>query len=63
MGIFFLLSFTSFSSLSSSSILMSGEWAFVERFYRDVRVAAIGGGSEEVMVDLGVNLTIGRAKM
>jgi len=26
----------------------------VERIYRDVRAIAIGGGSEEIMLDLGI---------
>jgi len=34
------------------SYLRSGPGARVERCYREVRVLAIGGGSEEIMLDL-----------
>lgn len=36
------------------SYTRSGKGERVERLYRDVRVWAIGGGSEEVMLDLGI---------
>jgi len=35
----------------------------VERIYRDVRVLAIGGGSEEVMLEFGMRQTMKRAKL
>lgn len=35
-----------------NSYLRSGPGARVERTYREIRVGAIGGGSEEVMLDL-----------
>ena len=34
----------------------------VERFYRDLRIGAIGGGSEEVMLDLAMNIALGKPK-
>jgi len=37
-----------------NSYLRSGVGEHVERFYREVRVAAIGGGSEEIMMDLAM---------
>ena len=37
--------------------------AEIDRFYRDVRVLAIGGGSEEVMTDLAMNMALGRPKL
>jgi len=37
-----------------NSYLREGFGAHVERVYRDVRVAAIGGGSEEIMLDLAM---------
>jgi len=39
-----------------NSYLLSGVGESVERFYRSVRVSAIGGGSEEVMLDLATKL-------
>jgi alkylation response protein AidB-like acyl-CoA dehydrogenase len=41
-----------------SSYQRSGKGERVERLYRDVRVWAIGGGSEEVMLDLGIRQAI-----
>ena len=38
--------------IGGKSYLRSGVGARVERLYREVRVYAIGGGSEEVMLDL-----------
>lgn len=38
--------------LGGKSYLRGGAGARIERIYREVRVAAIGGGSEEVMLDL-----------
>jgi len=40
--------------LGGNSYLRSGPGSRVERIYREVRVAAIGGGSEEVMTDLAM---------
>jgi alkylation response protein AidB-like acyl-CoA dehydrogenase len=40
--------------LGGASCLRTGIGAKVERIYRDVRIAAIGGGSEEVMRDLAM---------
>jgi len=37
-----------------NSCLRQGVGSRVERIYRDVRIAAIGGGSEEVMIDLAM---------
>jgi len=37
-----------------ASYLRTGPGEIVERIYREVRVAAIGGGSEEILMDLGV---------
>jgi acyl-CoA dehydrogenase len=37
-----------------NSCLRQGIGSRVERIYRDVRIAAIGGGSEEVMLDLSM---------
>ena len=37
-----------------NSYLRSGPGSRVERMYREVRVGAIGGGSEEVMLDLAM---------
>jgi len=37
-----------------SSYVRGGKGAIVERLYREVRVMAIGGGSEEVMLDLAM---------
>ena len=36
--------------------LRGGRGGRVERAYREVRVSAIGGGSEEIMRDLGVKM-------
>jgi alkylation response protein AidB-like acyl-CoA dehydrogenase len=41
-----------------ASYMRSGKGERVERLYRDVRVWAIGGGSEEVMLDLGIRQAI-----
>ena len=40
--------------LGGASYLRSGPGELVERLYREVRVLAIGGGSEEVMDDLAM---------
>jgi len=40
--------------LGGNSYLRSGPGARVERTYREIRVGAIGGGSEEVMLDLAM---------
>jgi len=40
--------------LGGNSCLRTGVGAKVERIYRDVRIGAIGGGSEEVMLDLAM---------
>jgi len=42
--------------IGGASCLRTGPGAIVERIYREVRIAAIGGGSEEVMVDLASRL-------
>ena len=39
-----------------NSYQRGGQGELVERLYREVRVNAIGGGSEEVMMDLGVRM-------
>mmetsp|Transcript_29530 Transcript_29530/g.82520 ORF Transcript_29530/g.82520 Transcript_29530/m.82520 type:complete len:498 (+) Transcript_29530:230-1723(+) len=49
--------------LGGNSVLKSGPGENVERFYRDVRIGAIGGGSEEVMTDLAMNQAFGRPKL
>ena len=36
--------------------LKYGRGGRIERAYRDVRVAAIGGGSEEIMIELGAKM-------
>ena len=36
--------------------LQNGRGSIVERMYREVRVNAIGGGSEEIMIDLASNM-------
>lgn len=46
-----------------SSYTRSGKGERVERLYRDVRVWAIGGGSEEVMMDLGIRQAIKVSQM
>jgi alkylation response protein AidB-like acyl-CoA dehydrogenase len=40
-----------------------GQGEKVERLYREVRGFAIPGGSEEIMLDLGVRMAIKRAKL
>ena len=45
------------------SYTRSGKGERVERLYRDVRVWAIGGGSEEVMLDLGLRQSIKVSQM
>jgi alkylation response protein AidB-like acyl-CoA dehydrogenase/predicted heme/steroid binding protein len=40
-----------------NSYMRTGPGAFVERAYRDVRVTAIGGGSEEIMLDLAMRMS------
>jgi alkylation response protein AidB-like acyl-CoA dehydrogenase len=42
--------------IGGASCLRTGPGAIVERIYRDARIAAIGGGSEEVMLDLASRL-------
>ncbi len=49
-------------SLPSLSVIKSGPGVRVERFYRDLRIGAIGGGSEEVMMDLAMNISLGKPK-
>ncbi len=39
-----------------NSYLREGIGANVERVYRDVRVNAIGGGSEEILLDLAMRM-------
>ena len=36
--------------------LKGGRGGIVERAYREVRVSAIGGGSEEIMIELGAKM-------
>jgi alkylation response protein AidB-like acyl-CoA dehydrogenase len=43
-------------SEGGNSYLRSGPGCRIERIYREVRVIAIGGGSEEIMMDLAVRL-------
>ncbi|KAI3635816.1 hypothetical protein MIR68_006454 [Amoeboaphelidium protococcarum] len=45
------------------SYTRSGKGERVERLYRDVRVWAIGGGTEEVMLDLGIRQAIKVAQL
>jgi len=45
------------------SYTRTGKAERVERLYRDVRVWAIGGGSEEVMLDLGIRQQIKIAQL
>ncbi len=40
-----------------------GQGEKVERLYRDVRAIAIGGGSEEVMLDLAMRMAMSKAKL
>jgi len=40
--------------LGGNSFLRSGVGEKVERLYREVRVNAIGGGSEEILYDLAM---------
>jgi len=40
--------------LGGASYLRSGPGQRIERLYREVRVSAIGGGSEEIMIDLAM---------
>ena len=42
--------------MGGSSYLREGKGQTVERLYREVRVIAIGGGSEEVMDELAMKL-------
>mmetsp|Transcript_9892 Transcript_9892/g.13334 ORF Transcript_9892/g.13334 Transcript_9892/m.13334 type:complete len:416 (-) Transcript_9892:51-1298(-) len=49
--------------VGGDSVLRTGMGAEIDRFYRDVRVLAIGGGSEEVMTDLAMNMALGRPKL
>ena len=43
--------------LGGNSYARQGQGAAVERAYRDVRVQAIGGGSEEIMQDLAMRMS------
>ena len=40
--------------LGGSSYVREGKGQMIERLYRAVRVSAIGGGSEEVLMDMAV---------
>eukprot|EP01111_Echinosteliopsis_oligospora_P009863 TRINITY_DN2971_c0_g1_i2.p1 TRINITY_DN2971_c0_g1~~TRINITY_DN2971_c0_g1_i2.p1 ORF type:complete len:128 (-),score=31.83 TRINITY_DN2971_c0_g1_i2:44-427(-) len=42
---------------------MGGQGAKVERLYREVRAYAIPGGSEEIMLDLGIKMAVKSAKL
>jgi len=42
--------------LGGNSYLRTGPGSRIERIYRDVRVMAIGGGSEEILIDLAIRL-------
>jgi acyl-CoA dehydrogenase len=42
--------------LGGASYLRTGFGARVERAYREVRIAAIGAGSEEIMKDLAMKV-------
>jgi len=42
--------------LGGNSYVRGGHGEQVERIYREVRVSAIGGGSEEIMTDLAMRL-------
>lgn len=46
--------------MGGSSYVREGKGQIVERLYREVRVNAIGGGSEEVLLDLAANAALGR---
>jgi alkylation response protein AidB-like acyl-CoA dehydrogenase len=45
------------------SYTRGGQAEKVERLYRDVRAYAIGGGSEEIMLDLGVRQTLKHSRL
>ena len=40
--------------LGGASYVREGKGRTIERLYREVRVSAIGGGSEEVLMDMAV---------
>lgn len=42
--------------LGGASFLRQGKGQHIERAAREVRVAAVGGGSEEVMIDLAMRM-------
>ena len=42
--------------LGGASYVRGGLGARVERLYREVRVNAIGGGSEEILMDLSMKM-------
>ena len=43
--------------LGGASYLSHGKGSIVERLYREVRVYAIGGGSEEIMRQLAMRMS------
>jgi alkylation response protein AidB-like acyl-CoA dehydrogenase/predicted heme/steroid binding protein len=43
--------------LGENAYARQGRGQWIERFYREVRVNAIGGGSEEILRDLGVRMS------
>ncbi len=45
-----------------SSIVREGRGRVVERLYRDVRAAAIPGGSEEILLDFAMRQTVSKAR-
>jgi len=42
--------------LGGASFVRGGHGERIERLYREVRVNAIGGGSEEILMDLGMKM-------
>ncbi len=43
--------------LGGASFVRGGKGKHVERIAREVRVAVVGGGSEEIMLDLAMNMS------
>ena len=48
--------------LGGSSIVREGRGKLVERMSRDVRAAAIPGGSEEILLDFAMRQTVAKAR-
>jgi len=43
--------------LGGASFVRGGKGRLVERLAREIRVSVVGGGSEEVMLDLAMNMS------